>query len=72
MPNKKGIKSSKGEREGPMLDFVYNVLRWAKVPVQSKNAIADKLYDMRKLLTRKRPITEQRQSPFRRKSSSTR
>lgn len=49
----KGVKRVRGESVGPMLDWVYTLLLRARVPVQSKNSVADKLYEMRALITKK-------------------
>jgi len=44
---KKGIKSIRGERCGPMLEFVWGELRRAGVRVQSKDALGKLLYSIR-------------------------
>lgn len=46
-PNARGIVASKGERQGPMRDFVWKQLRQAQVPAQSEEALGKMLYSMR-------------------------
>jgi hypothetical protein len=58
-PTLKGIVASKDERRGPMLDFVWNELRKARIRVQSKgraqskDALGKLLYSMRERIAEK-------------------
>lgn len=47
---KKGIKSVEGVRQGPMLDFVWKVLRRSKVRVQSEDSLGKMLFDLRGII----------------------
>jgi len=51
--NQRGIRAIKGERLGPMLDFVIAEVKRAKVNMGSTEAIGKKLYEMRRLVAKK-------------------
>ena len=51
-PYTKGIKAVKGERLGPMLDFVWSELKHARIRVTSKEALGKQLYELRSRISR--------------------
>lgn len=58
-PGLKGIVASKGERRGPMLDFVLRELKKANIRVQSKDALGKILYLRRARITERAKTVRQ-------------
>lgn len=70
-PRVKGITASKGERRGPMLEFISHELKCAKITIRSEAALGKMLYSVRARISERAEAERRKQLVTRKVGSVT-